>query len=159
MVTLVIALFIVEALVLSTLVYTDHGIWGAFSLVVAGIFYTVVVGSAPFLTLWATILSNPLAALLVVLSYLCIGVLWSFFKYYSYVREQKRNGYSKERLAGADNTARVITWMAYWPLSIILHAVGDGLYKLYLWMYDQVKNVYTWILDKVYGDDTPPKTT
>lgn len=152
MLALIIALFLIEALVLSSLVYTDHGLWGLTSIVVTLILYWALGGSTTLLGIWYAILDKPINSIAIVVGYLIIGVAWSFFKYYSHVRAKKRSGYSKASLANSDNTSLVLTWMAYWPVSIVLHIIGDGIYKLYLWIYDQVKGVYTWILDKVYKE-------
>lgn len=152
MITLIIALLLCEAVILGSLVYTDHGIWGAFSLIVALATYGVVTGWTPLGSLWSTILTSPVATGLTVLSYLGVGTLWSFFKYYSFVREGKRNGRARAYVEASSNTSKVITWMAYWPISIVLHVIGDGVYKLFRWIYDQVSGVYNVILNKVYGE-------
>lgn len=152
MVTLIVALLLVEAVVLGSLVYTDHGIWGAFSLVVAVLTYDLVTGTNSATTGIAYVMSHALQVTLSVVGYLVAGTIWSFFKYYSYVRQGKRDGISKTYLSASSHTSLVITWMAYWPVSIILHVVGDGVRRLFIWIYDQVSGVYDSILNKVYGE-------
>jgi len=145
------AIFLIEVLVLSVLVHTNHGFWGLTSVLVTFGAYALVAGIPAAVALWYGVIANPLLTVYCILGYLVIGVLWSFFKYYSFVRERKRDGYTYEMLQNANNKGRVITWMAYWPFSAIAHLVGDGLYKLFVWIYDQVSGVYDRILKSVYS--------
>lgn len=152
MITLIVTLLLCEAIVLGSLVYNDHGVWGTFSLIVAIACYGVITGWQSLYNIWSGVINSPVKTGLIILGYILAGVIWSFFKYYSYVREKKRIGVKKEYVFAARNTGRVMTWMAYWPILAILHVCGDGLYKLYRWVYDQVSGVYDAILNKVYGE-------
>jgi hypothetical protein len=151
MVTLIVTLLLCEAIVLGSLVYTDHGIWGAFSLVVALAIYSLIAGIETVSGGITYVVQHPLQVGLGALLYLVVGTIWSFFKYYSFIRQGKRDGVSKAVLAASNNTSLVITWMAYWPISAVLHVVGDGVRRLFIWIYDQVSGVYDSILNKVYG--------
>lgn len=150
MITLLVLLCIAEVGILSALVSTEHGLWGAFSLVAATAAYVVFFNKGAATTAWDWILVHPLQLGLSVLGYIIAGVVWSFFKYYSYIREGKRRGVSKVSFASMDNTERAITWTAYWPISIGIHVLGDGVYKMFRWVYDQVSGVYDSILERVY---------
>jgi len=151
MITLIVLLVVIEAIVLGSLVYTENGLWGFFSLLVAACTYGFVLDKQAPSSLWSWITTNPVQLILGTVGYVIVGVLWSFFKYYSYVREGKRKGVSKDYMS--DGIAgKAMTWTAYWPVSLVLHFAGDGIYKFFRWVYDQVSGVYGKILDKVYGE-------
>lgn len=152
MFTLIVALIIIESLVLTSLVYTEHEFWGLSSLIVAGLCYKLIAGNEPFVAAWHGIVDNPARAILVTIGYLIVGVVWSFFKYYVYVKECKAAGFSKASIQSESNKGKAIGWMAYWPFSILAHVAGKGIYKLFSWLYDQVVGVYDNILNKVYGN-------
>jgi hypothetical protein len=147
-----IGLALVAVIILSVLVHTEHGAWAAFVLLVTFAVYYAIAGKETIINAWYTVIGHPLDAVLIFIGYLVAGVLWSFFKYYSYVRGKKRVGYSKGDLAAQNSTGRAIAWMAYWPISMVAYLFGDSLYKLFQWIYDQVSGVYDKILNKVYGE-------
>lgn len=52
----------------------------------------------------------------IVVGYIVSGVIYSFIKWYFYVKRQKVKGYGMP-IAG-DHTTRLIRWISYWPFSI-----------------------------------------
>lgn len=151
MTLLLICLFLVEMLVLSALVHTEHQFWGLFSLAIAMTCYSLVEGTNPVTGLWALITDKPAQVILVSVGYLIIGVVWSFFKYYTYVKKRQREGASKTTLLSEDNSGRVMGWIAFWPASMVGHVLGDGIYRMFQWIYEQFKDVYPKIVNAVYG--------
>jgi L-lactate permease len=151
MITILIALFLIEFVVLALLVNYEQGFLGLTSLVVAGFTYKVITGIT-FTSMGQYVLSHWGSLVGYAIAYLFIGVLWSFFKWFIYVKKGKANGKSKATFEALSNKNRIIRWMSYWPVSSILYIVSDPIRDLYNWIYSKVSGVYTNILNKAYGE-------
>ncbi len=93
--------------------------------------------------------------LLFALCYLVIGIAWSAFKWYRYVKKQVRLAKSrksfteamhenlKDTLSLSNNKSRITAWLAYWPFSLIWSLTGD----FWNMIFENVKALYQRILD------------
>lgn len=93
-----------------------------------------------------------------VLVYVVVGVLWSVFRWFRYVKDLT-NKYKKNPSESAlstlkyaldvsDNKSRITAWIAYWPWSLLWNIIGD----LCVTVYEQIEGVYQKITDKALGN-------
>lgn len=120
---------------------------------------------------------HPLSALLFVLGYLIAGVLWSFVKWYSYLRNWS-DKYKREKAeyfarpkndspdgrdywnrlhrgtlpTAKENKSRIIAWMSYWPWSLIWTFINDPIKRAFRALYRELQQTYQRIADKVLAD-------
>lgn len=85
-----------------------------------------------------------------ILSYVAIGVLWSFFKFYRHVKKHKAH-YKERGLREVDKTT-IGTWIAYWPFSFIVYILGDLIREFVNWIVNQFQAIYKRIMDKALGE-------
>ncbi len=80
----------------------------------------------------------------IVSGYLVSGVIYSFIKWYFYVKNQK----AKQRAMpdASDHTTTLIRWVAYWPFSIWWTFLNEPIKKLV----EQLGTTYNGIAKKVY---------
>jgi len=103
--------------------------------------------------------------------YAVIGVVWSAFRWFKYVRSKAdyyRKSYGnmledsklrelKRLVDVADNKSKIVGWVAWWPWSMFWNILGD----FFTFVYDQVKGIYQKITDNAIGkfDVAPEKET
>lgn len=94
-------------------------------------------------------------------AYLPIGVLWSLFKFYVTYKERIRelgagkstfkpgvvdptwNDYvDREAPKASEMKAAIISWIAYWPISILIYVLADLLSDLLQSIYEYFSGVY-----------------
>lgn len=70
----------------------------------------------------------------IAVAYLIIGVIWSFWRYRSFVSEnvehiktlpEKYWEQRREYLAPTKNLDRITAWITVWPFSLVEHLIGD----------------------------------
>jgi len=108
-----------------------------------------------------------------VVGWVILGVLWSFFKWYVFLKDNKEyqdTYYAKHREfreetykgkeipprvydipQAVNNKERIITWMMYWPFSIIGFLLSNPLQRFFKWIYNQISGVYERITKSVYS--------
>jgi hypothetical protein len=78
------------------------------------------------------------------IGYFLAGTIWSFVKWYNYVREERlyflerninaiENGYITmewEAPKISKNTDNIILWIIYWPISIVVYFTSDFLVRI-----------------------------
>lgn len=137
-----------------------YGAWAIF--IVSAITIHFV---SPAYSLFTFIYNNPLDFLLRVVLYILIGLLWSFIKWYSYVKsrvatylDQKkewdedatREEYRKPKLTSftpdaSNNLDRLFGWAAFWPWSLLWAILSDAVKIFYEWLIVKLSGVYNWI--------------
>lgn len=50
-----------------------------------------------------------------------------------------------------DNKKRILTWMLYWPWSLLWYAVNDPVRKAFEFLFNRLKAVYQWVLDRAFA--------
>lgn len=114
-------------------------------------------------------------------SYLGVGVVWTFFKWWRFARlsrakiiewldhnsiypgETTDHFYRKApgpaqykdgkfSLEASSHKGRIISWLAMWPFSVIGTLVGDLLFRLWETIYEMFSGVYQRISDLVFAD-------
>lgn len=119
-------------------------------------------------SLRAIIKGNPLMAFAFLAAYIIIGFVWSFGKWYFYVRnmraqydEAKKEGlriisyYNKPDIN--KNKARALTWAIYWPWSMVWTLINDPIKNLFKYFFRRLQAVYQKIADKAYGEVELPE--
>lgn len=165
MLTLVIIIAILIGL--TALAETDNGGIGFWCLV-------VLLGACEFwlfkgcLTpLFVYVKDNPGVVVFGAVSYLVLGVLWSFFRWYVYLKDYKRAKQealkaeltynktavvriSEDYINPSNNKSRLISWMGYWPLSVSWFLVNKPVTRLYNWIFEKVSATYQQISNSVF---------
>jgi len=109
------------------------------------------------------IVYNPGIVVFGVVAYIILGVLWSFCKWYMYLKDYKREFDTyhakwktdnptpeSSRINPKENKSRLISWMAYWPLSACWFIMHKPFTRLYNWIFEKVSKTYQQIADKVF---------
>ncbi len=106
--------------------------------------------TAFLLTYWKSIASLNLGWQffgIAVSSYAVGGMLWSIFKWHSYVKKivqvaiakgKKRSDIYSSETSPSHNKEKIIAWIAYWPWSLTWSLTGD----FFNFIYDSLSNVY-----------------
>lgn len=99
--------------------------------------------------------SNPGILIFGVIGYIVLGVLWSFFRWYIYLLDYKKlwpkaDVHDAAGISPSYNKSRLISWMAYWPLSACWFIMHKPFTRLYNWIFDKVSATYQQIADKVF---------
>jgi hypothetical protein len=102
------------------------------------------------------------------LAYVVIGIIWSVWKWYGFVRKSYYSlkqrwdttahktyntftDYIKDkRPSASENKQLIVGWMAFWPFSI-LWWVLTWPRKLFIELFDYLRNLYDRITDQVWG--------
>ncbi|HRZ18604.1 MAG TPA: hypothetical protein P5136_00980 [Methanofastidiosum sp.] len=118
---------------------------------------------------------NIIISIIFFLSYIAIGIFWSFVKVAQLARIRneeylkKKNEYLKENVLRTEedwlkrdpfdsfrnNTdiseykKKIITWSAFWPWSVIWTIIDDPIMKLFKWIYSLLSSTYQKIFDKM----------
>jgi hypothetical protein len=109
-----------------------------------------------------------------IVAWILIGLVWSFFKWYIYLKDNKKvqeeayalralrfipsnKGVVEEREplvykipAASDNKERITTWMIYWPFSILGFVLSNPIVRFYRWLYNTFSGVFDKITASVY---------
>ncbi len=131
-------LLIAAVLVIWALEYDYY--WRA-TLVIVGTFLALnFFGSSNELrALGSYIWHNPVVSFGFFLSYLGIGTVWAIISWKRFLGRTRREYLEKKRKMSTheaenivrDNKHRIITWMAYWPFSILWSALRDPFQEIY----------------------------
>lgn len=98
---------------------------------------------------FSAVLENPIMLLTILLVYVIIGFVWSFFKWYKKLISMRDRGVKQAPDAG-DYKGVIICWAAYWPIGIIRYVLGDLLEDLFTSIWKRFRSVYQRISDKVF---------
>ena len=101
-----------------------------------------------------------------ILCYTIVGVIWSVYRWYKYVKYLVKE-YKDKFVTGGDtmisdiafsslerdvdiaqNKSRIITWIIYWPWSFIWNVTGD----FFTFIYDSMKGIYQKISNKALSE-------
>ena len=129
------------------------GVFGFFGVLPNGL------GVLPFLA------ANPYYIALGAACFFVVGTVWAVVKWWFFVHSEaakrreeiSRNG-SKKNLYGAtvkkpiakNNKSRIITWMCFWPFSLVWTIVDDPIRKIFEAIFSQIKVGLQKISDKAF---------
>lgn len=105
---------------------------------------------------------NPVTIILMSISYFFIGIIWSIVKWYFYLqgwkmyyfkKESKKNGISSGNIPkGSENKNRIITWISYWPFSMLWTIINEPARKISMYIYSKIEGIYDKMAKSVFSD-------
>lgn len=158
-----IILGIVVFLLITGFVSSDeaNAYFPTFLVVVAGAIYIGISKSITFTSFGAFLMANVTNVLIFTGIWIVAGVVWSFFKWWSFLKKEKRRqdaGYIKAAQSetykqkyptvgyviplAKENKTAIIAWMVYWPFSIVGHLIFDALRNLYNNIYNHLAGTF-----------------
>ena len=153
MITLLILLFAAEFITLCCLVYNYLPGWSILTLIVTFVLYDAFWEKLAYKHLGEFIVNNPMLIVSFIILYLIIGLLWSFYKWYLYLKDSKKQNRERDYTNSPSyNKDKIIAWMAYWPISMLLFVVGDLFSTFYNWLYSRVSGIYERIYLSVFPE-------
>jgi hypothetical protein len=150
--------------------------WPTFGLIV---FVGLVLWANHGWLLW--VLAHPVTLVVCLAAYVALGVVWSFPKWYFFVKGRKQQvseaeEYWRSHLEGheswpsmtgyveamvgksmtvapmpADHKSRILGWMTYWVWSFAWTIINDPLRKVWLQAYYSLQGVYESMSRKIYA--------
>lgn len=104
-----------------------------------------------------------------IVAYVGIGIIWSIFKWYFFLQNKKYHLTKKiEDLGGVDlttheisesdipqakrNKARIISWMSYWPFSMIWTLINEPVKKMFRFIYTKIEGIFQKMSDSAFKD-------
>lgn len=132
----------------------NRGGWGTFLLLVALAITGLVVGFKVLLTLALSLVSSPWLFALNAFLYVAVGIGWSIAKWWLYIKEKRvKRGdmWASSDFNPAYNKDRIMTWLMYWPFSLVWTILDQPIVRFYKWVYRKVSGVYEYIGRKAYG--------
>lgn len=86
--------------------------------------------------------------------YLSCGIVWSFYYWYVLIKRNIKNDtgiFNKSKLQISDHKNIITFWVIYWPLYLLGHIFGDGLFKMGHYLTSIFKSQYDDIAEKLYN--------
>ncbi len=119
---------------------------------------------------WRLIQAHPSVSLIAVAIYIVVGVIWSFAKWYFFLLSS-RDSYKEEKEKepsswfvtsykipeARDHKERILTWMTYWPISMIITLVDEPLRRAFLKVFYAIRGSYDRITAHVFRNVEIPK--
>ena len=139
----------------------EHRKWGGTGATITLVSFFLLVyalGGNTIQTFTNYITSNPLTSLAYIASYIVIGVLWSFVKWYYFLLNYKEKNKTTDPKwknyipKVASNKGKIISWMTYWPISASWTIINDPIRRMYNSIFKRLDKVYVKISDKVFKD-------
>lgn len=134
-------------------------------------------------SIWNVAVNHPLLAVACAGGYVLLGIGWSFGKWYFFVLNMRdkhleavarlkgllahrgkafardvnrRTGYEKP--VAKEHKGRILTWMIYWPWSLVWTILNDPIKKFFKYIFRKLQATYQRIADRAYAgvEDLPP---
>ena len=137
---------------------------GAFVTLAITVIVCYILGSGSTWGIIGLILTSPKTMVLLILGYFVAGTIWSFVKWYFFLLDKK-----DEYLEAVDmNTGRairvseykpevrrykgkIISWMCYWPFSLLWSLVGDFLKRAFRSILEWTQGIMQKMSDHVFS--------
>jgi hypothetical protein len=100
---------------------------------------------------------NPGIVLSGIILYFVLGTVWSFVKWYIYIKKEKaRKGSSFDvnhyKLGDYDNSSKILSWMSYWPLSLIWNFIDQPIKRTFKWIMLSMEKRYDAIVKNIANE-------
>lgn len=148
----------IETILMLRFMAKDWGGGATVSLIVSLLLLQFLAG----VNIWGYILANPFTVILYALGYFAIGIIWSFVKWYFYLKgvklkyEKYIKTHEKKRSFGfplvSDHKDDIVFWMSYWPFSLIWTCIDDFIEQIFKTLWNLLKNVYQGVSDRMFKD-------
>lgn len=163
-----IILVIVDFLVITSFVSSEeaNAYFPTFLLVAGGAIYIGISKTVTFASFGAFLMANITNILIIVGIWIVAGIVWSFFKWWSFLKKEKRrqdaNSFQRNSVTvprgpkeysiplAKEHKTAIIAWMVYWPFSILGHLIFDALRNLYNNIYNHLAGTFDRIGTNVF---------
>lgn len=152
---------------LESALYSEHDDGGGFKSTVTIIGFLVLYyfcgSSEDILSIFNYIKSNTVGLLAWIGVYAALGLVWSFVKWYFFLLNKKDkqleqlqkdvkyyNRFTESKLelpTAGENKMRIISWMTYWPFSIVWTLINEPVKRFFNFIYTRFTSIY----DKVHA--------
>lgn len=144
------ALCIITYTLVSILIVDDKPIWATISIIL----YFTLLSWFGDINIVKYIIENPKTILIFALLYIGIGVLWSVFNYWLYIKklkkETKEYGHSKPTFKSTISDIPI--WMAFWPFGLTSKFLKNAIFKLFENISIGMTNIFKNIYNKHFED-------
>jgi hypothetical protein len=148
------ALIVISFILITWSVECDNAISATIMMLVT---FTLLyfLGGKDFKSTILSILGHPIKLLMAIFTYLLTGTIWSIVKWYFFLMNKKRkiieerDRYWNVPQVG-EHKSRIITWMAYWPFSMIWTLINDPIKRAFREIYNHISNFMQSISNRVF---------
>lgn len=141
------------------------GMLSTITLIAAIAVYYFLGSSQDVINFFLYVKDHPIFSLLRVGAYIGIGLVWSIFKWYFFLRNKAESltaqmdeypastSFSEKDFPKAkDNKARIISWMSYWPFSAFWTLLNEPIKKTYKYIYSKIEGLYDKMTEKIFAE-------
>lgn len=145
-------LFIVASIIIIACLENDSGTGATITMIATIVLLTIFGGKDDLASLWAWCSSKPLAAIGLFMSYIVVGFVWSFVKWYFYLISFRDQGFNRRdaHLEVDYNKGRLIAWATYWPFSVIWTFIDQPVKRIITYIFNRLTGIYDSILNRVF---------
>ena len=111
-----------------------------------------------FTRMFYEMLNHPSTIILFLGIYLVLGTIWSFVKWFFYLKKESRNDHNFEYhlknnyYDASYNKERIIHWMLYWPLSGLWTLINDPIRTAFEYIVEYFGGTYNKITKYLFKD-------
>jgi len=143
------------------------GIFSTITIIGAVAIYYFLGSKDDVLNFFIFIKDHPLMSITRVGIYIGIGLVWSIFKWYFFLKNKMEyltakfetehtpnwsavsyNDFPKAK----NNKSRIISWMSYWPFSALWTLINEPVKKTFRFIYSKVESIYEKMAEKIFED-------
>ncbi len=134
-----------------------HEYWAGFVILLTLILLAIFGNWEFFKTILIWIQHNPFVFIGYLILYAIIGIIWSFFKWYGYLRKKrdyfrKWSGDKHKIPQFQDHISRIVSWMMYWPFSA-LWTLSYSLFRdVFNYLAEQLRGAYESIIKNMFKE-------
>lgn len=148
----------IELIVITALIENRQGFLSFIVLLVSLAVFEYFTITSLYATGYNFITTYPLFVLGIVASYVFIGILWSFLKWYMFLKADKKYQLKVKKVHpstiiiapyASDHITDIVRWMGYWPFSMFWFIIS----KPYRYIYDLLSDIYDNITKSVFNEE------
>jgi len=145
---------VISSIVIIVCLENDSGTGATVTMLVALTLFFFFGGREVVGSLFDFIRTSPTKTLSILFAYFLAGTVYSFAKWYFYLLDAKERGVHKNssEVKASENKGRIVSWMSYWPLSLVWTFLDQPVKRLFTWIYNRTSKVYDRIHDHVFGE-------
>lgn len=134
-----------------------QGYWAGFVILVTLVLLAIFGNWGFFKGILIWIQNNPFIFVGYLLLYIIIGIAWSFFKWYGYLRKKrdyfrKWSGNNNKIPQFQDHISRIVSWMMYWPFSALWTLTYSLFRDVFHYLTEQMKGAYEKISKNMFKE-------
>ncbi|MEI6672352.1 MAG: hypothetical protein WCL02_03105 [bacterium] len=135
-----------------------HNYWAGMIIVLTMVLLAIFGNWESTKKIFLFIQDNPFTIFGEVLLYIIIGIIWSFFKWYMYLKPirdcfRKQEKVEKDEIPKFDNNiSQVICWMMYWPFSALWTLTHNLFKDIYKFLAEKLKGLYESMINRMFKE-------